>query len=141
MLKNNDKKNSSENKTLIKLLGNVENWEKLRDEERNYVRHIMGRCICFAYCLVGILMLLSWFIIVSGHKMSVLTSALAIIAAVFPAGEKVLSRPIEYYESVDNVKEASRLKLISQYLGYYALILVITAFFDLIIALCFGKWS
>ena len=86
-------------------------------------------------------MLLSWFIIVSGHKMSVLTSALAIIAAVFPAGEKVLSRPIEYYESVDNVKEASRLKLISQYLGYYALILVITAFFDLIIALCFGKWS
>ena len=70
-----------------------------------------------------------------------MTSSLAIIGAVFPAIEKVVSGSMEYFESTNEKLHVAKLKLMRSYFNLYALILVGAALLDFIAAAFLGLWQ
>lgn len=125
---------------LILSLGEKKNWESLTEEERTKLRKTQCKCKISVYVLVFLLMIMSWVLLFSGGKTGSLTSALAIIGAVFPALGRCLSKPMEHYHSAGENFEAARLRIIESYMNIIAACLAITALFDLIVAVLFGKW-
>ena len=130
----------SADRWLILSLGEKRNWESLTEEERTKLRKTQRRCVKVVYGLVFLLMVMSMTLLLSGGKTGSLTSALAIIGAVFPAVGRFLSKPIEHYYSAGESFEAARLRVIEGYLNVLAALLAVTALLDLIAAVLFGKW-
>lgn len=138
---NNNNTVHYDDKWLIASLGEKKNWDSLTEEEKMKLRGTQGGFIVFVAILVLLLIIMSVVLLLrSGGKISSLTTALGIIAAVFVALGKFPSKPVEYYYSVGEYFEAARLRVIEGYMNIIAALLAITALFDLIVAVLFGKW-
>lgn len=140
-----DEQSNQDDSWLIQSLGDADNWNKLESHEKDALRKTQGYCCCCMLILVAILCWISIMVLHSGNKTSTLTSAIAIIAAVFPTSEKLLSSAVEYHQSRKDEKgelfQFTRLKFIARYLNVYALLFATTALFDLCIALATNRWN
>lgn len=80
-------------------LGDASNWKNLSEDERNILRRKQAWYTIVAIILALGIGVLSVIILCKGAKVTLATSALTIIGAVFPAMEKVVSGSLEYFKS------------------------------------------
>lgn len=122
-------------------LGAASNWEELDEADRVSLRKAAAWYAIIAIGLAIGVGILSFTILQDGAKATLVTSSLAIIGAVFPAIEKVVSGSMEYFESTNEKLHVAKLKLMRSYFNLYALILVGAALLDFIAAAFLGLWQ
>lgn len=122
-------------------LGAASNWEKLAEADQASLRKAAAWYAIIAIGLAVGVGILSFTILQDGAKATLVTSSLAIIGAVFPAAEKVVSGSMEYFESTNEKLHVAKLKLMRSYFNLYALILVGAALLDFIAAAFLGLWQ
>ena len=91
-------------------LGAASNWEELDEADRVSLRKAAAWYAIIAIGLAIGVGILSFTILQDGAKATLVTSSLAIIGAVFPAIEKVVSGSMEYFESTNEKLHVAKLK-------------------------------